>query len=164
MENHLSDHVTIQKLLDFLSKVQWKTSDTYIRSNAYRFREELMELHPLWYLYNDSDVVYIGADKYEIFVFNENAVSLQNVEFYLFGKEYSRAEFEERLKENSTNDHFKVDITKKQWTEAPSEKKPDRIKLSIGFSEHPAFYDRELNDCYTDLSFALDNRLLGVLD
>lgn len=38
------------------------------------------------------------------------------------------------------------------------------IKFSIGFSEHPAFYDRQFNDRYTDLSFALGNYLLGVLD
>lgn len=164
MENHLSDPATVQQLLDFLSKVQWKTSDTYSRSNAYRFSEELRELHPLRYLYNEGDVVYIGADKYEISAFNENAVSLQNVEFPLFGKEYSRAEFEERLKENTANDHLKVVITEKQRSEAPSEKKPDGIKFSIEFSEHPAFYDRELNDRYTDLSFALGNKLLGVLD
>ena len=40
-----------------------------------------MELYPLRYLYHEGDVVYIGADKYEISDFNENAVSLRNVEF-----------------------------------------------------------------------------------
>ena len=164
MKRHLSDPATVQELLDFLSKVQWKTSDTYSRSNAYRFSEELRELHPLRYLYNEGDVVYIGADKYEITAFNENAVSLQNVEFPLFGKEYSREDFEEKLKENPANDHLKVVVTEKQRTETPSEEKPDGIKFSIGFSEHPAFYDRQLNDRYTDLSFALGNKLLGILD
>ena len=164
MEKHLSDPATVQPLLDFLSKVQWKTSDTYSRSNAYRFSEELRELHPLRYLYNEGDVVYIGADKYEISAFNENAVSLQNVEFPLFGKEYSREDFEEKLKENPANDHLKVVVTEKQRTETPSEEKPDGIKFSIGFSEHPAFYDRQLHDRYTDLSFALGNQLFGILD
>ena len=42
--------------------------------------------------------------------------------------------------------------------------KPESLKLTIGFSEHPAFYDKQLNDRFTDLSFALGNRLLGVLD
>ena len=55
-------------------------------------------------------------------------------------------------------------VTEKQRTEAPSEKKKDGIQFSIGFSEHPAFYDRQLNDRYTDLSFALGNKLLGILD
>jgi len=51
-----------------------------------------------------------------------------------------------------------------QDKETPAETKPDRLVFSIGFSEHPAFYDRELKDRYTDLSFALGNYLLGVLD
>nr|WP_233440754.1 LPD25 domain-containing protein [[Clostridium] scindens] len=51
-----------------------------------------------------------------------------------------------------------------QGKETPAETKPDRLVFSIGFSEHPAFYDRELKDRYTDLSFALGNYLLGVLD
>ena len=80
------------------------------------------------------------------------------------GQEYSRADFEEKLTENPANDHLKVVVTEKQRTEAPSEKKQDGIQFSIGFSEHPAFYDRQLNDRYTDLSFALGNKLLGILD
>ena len=47
--------------------------------------------------------VYIGADKYEIAAFDENAVSLRNPDFPLFGKELSRADFEEKLKENPAN-------------------------------------------------------------
>ena len=164
MEQHLSDPATVQQLLDFLTQIQWKTTSVFSRSNAWKFSEELRELYPLCYLYNEGDVVYIGADKYEIADFDENAVSLRNAEFPLFGKEYSREDFEEKLKENPANDHLKVVVTEKQRTEAPSEKKPDRIQFSIGFSEHPAFYDRQLNDRYTDLSFALGNKLLGVLD
>ena len=80
------------------------------------------------------------------------------------GQEYSRADFEEKLTENPANDHLKVVVTEKQRTETPSEKKQDGIQFSIGFSEHPAFYDRQLNDRYTDLSFALGNKLLGILD
>ena len=164
MEHHLSDPATVQQLLDFLTQIQWKTTSVFSRSNAWKFSEELRELYPLRYLYNEGDVVYIGADKYEITDFDENAVSLRNAEFPLFGKEYSREDFEEKLKENPANDHLKVVVTEKERTEAPSEKKPDEIQFSIGFSEHPAFYDRQLNDRYTDLSFALGNKLLGVLD
>lgn len=164
METELSDPAAVQQLVDFLSLVQGKTSSVYSRSNAWRFSQELMELHPIHYLFHEDDVVYIGADKYEISAFDENAVSLRNVEFPLFGKEYSRAEFEEKLKENPANDHLKVILTESQKTEIPSEKQADGVMLSIGFSEHPAFYDRQLNDRYTDLSFALGNRLLGVLD
>lgn len=164
MEQHLSDPSTVQQLIDFLAQVQWKTTSVFSRSNGWKFTEELRELHPLRYLYNEGDVVYIGADKYEIATITEEKVYLQNAEFPTLGQEYSRADFEEKIKENPANDHLKVVVTEKQRTETPSEKKQDGIQFSIGFSEHPAFYDRQLNDRYTDLSFALGNKLLGILD
>ena len=164
MEQHLSAPLTVQQLIDFLAQVQWKTTSVFSRSNGWKFTEELRELHPLCYLYNEGDVVYIGADKYEIATLTEEKVYLQNAEFPILGQEYSRADFEEKLTENPANDHLKVVVTEKQRTEAPSEKKQDGIQFSIGFSEHPAFYDRQLNDRYTDLSFALGNKLLGILD
>lgn len=164
MEQHLSDPTTVQQLIDFLAQVQWKTTSVFSRSNGWKFTEELRELHPLRYLYNEGDVVYIGADKYEIATLTEEKVYLQNAEFPILGQEYSRADFEEKLTENPANDHLKVVVTEKQRKETPSEKKQDGIQFSIGFSEHPAFYDRQLNDRYTDLSFALGNKLLGILD
>ena len=164
MEQHLSDPSTVQQLIDFLAQVQWKTTSVFSRSNGWKFTEELRELHPFCYLYNEGDVVYIGADKYEIATITEEKVYLQNAEFPILGQEYSRADFEEKIKENPANDPLKVVVTEKQRTETPSEKKQDGIQFSIGFSEHPAFYDRQLNDRYTDLSFALGNKLLGILD
>ncbi|EOS49010.1 hypothetical protein C810_00111 [Lachnospiraceae bacterium A2] len=164
MEQFFSDPATVQQLLDFLKLVQGQTTSVYSRSNAWRFSQELTELYPLRYVYHEGDEVYIGADKYEVTAFDENAVSLRNAEFPLFGKEFSRADFEEKLKENPANDHLKTVITESQKTETLDEEKPDSITLSIGFSEHPAFYDRELNDRFTELSFALGNKLLGVLD
>ena len=164
MEQHLSDPSTVQQLIDFLAQVQWKTTSVFSRSNGWKFTEELRELHPFCYLYDEGDVVYIGADKYEIATLTEEKVYLQNAEFPILGQEYSRANFEEKLTENHANDHLKVVVTEKQRTETPSEKKQDGIQFSIGFSEHPAFYDRQLNDRYTDLSFALGNKLLGILD
>ena len=164
MEQHLSDPSTVQQLIDFLAQVQWKTTSVFSRSNGWKFTEELRELHPLRYLYNEGDVVYIGADKYEIATLTEEKVYLQNAEFPILGQEYSRADFEEKLTENPANDHLKVVVIEKQRTETPSEKKQDGIQFSIGFSEHPAFYDRQFNDRYTDLSFALGNKLLGILD
>lgn len=164
MEQNLSDPATVQQLMDFLSLVQGKTSDVYSRSNAYRFSQELKELYPLRHLCHEGDVVYIGADKYIVATLGEDSVYLQNEQFPILGQTYSRAEFEEKLKENPANDHLKVVVTERQKSETPAEEKPDSITFSIGFSEHPAFYDRELNDRFTELSFALGNRLLGVLD
>ena len=82
MEQLFSEPATVQQLLDFLKLVQGKTSDVYSRSNAWRFSQELTELYPLRYLYHEGDVVYIGADKYEVIAFDEN----QNEEVYAGGK------------------------------------------------------------------------------
>lgn len=168
MEQHLSAPATVQQIIDFLALVQGKTTAVYSRSNAWRFGQELMELYPLAYLYHEGDVVYIGADKYEVTDISENAVTLRNPEFPLFGKELDRADFEEKLHENPANDHLKVVVTEKQNRKILAEKKTDSLTFSIGFSEHPAFYskgeDGEFKDRYTNLSFALGNRLLGMLD
>ena len=164
MEQALFEPSTVQNLIDFLALVQRKTSSVYSRSNGYRFSQELTELYPVRYVFHEDDRVFLGADEYEVMAFSENAVSLRNVKFPLFGKEMSRTDFEEKLRENPANDHLKVIVTECQKRETPTEKQPDSLTFSIGFSEHPAFYDRELNDRYTDLSFALGNRLLGILD
>ena len=164
MEQALSEPSTVQNLIDFLALVQRKTASVYSRSNGYRFSQELTELYPVRYVFHEDDRVFLGADEYEVMAFSEDAVSLRNVEFPLFGKEMSRTDFEEKLRENPANDHLKVIVTESQKREKPAENQPDSLTFSIGFSEHPAFYDRELNDRYTDLSFALGNRLLGILD
>ena len=164
MEQALFEPSTVQNLIDFLALIQRKTASVYSRSNGYRFSQELTELYPVRYVFHEDDRVFLGADEYEVMAFSEDAVSLRNVEFPLFGKEMSRTDFEEKLRENPANDHLKVIVTESQKRETPAEKEPDSLTFSIGFSEHPAFYDRELNDRYTELSFALGNRLLGILD
>ncbi len=164
MERSFSDPAVVQQLMDFLALVQGQTVSVYSRSNSWRFTQELMELYPLRYLYQEGDVVYIGADKYEISDFNEDAVSLRNPDFPLFGMEMSRASFEEKLRENPANDHLKTAIAESRKTETSAGEKTDSITFSIGFSEHPAFYDKDLNDRFVDLSFALGNKLLGILD
>lgn len=164
MEQHLKDPAATQKLIEFLALVQGQTSSVFSRSNAWRFGEELKELHPLHYLYHEGDTVYIGADAYEVLEVTGDMVSLRNAEFPLFGKEFSREDFEEKLMENPANEHLKVVVTEVVQTETPSEKQPDSLQFSIGFSEHPAFYDKEFNERNTNLSFALGNKLLGILD
>ncbi|RGE14463.1 DNA helicase, partial [Desulfotomaculum sp. OF05-3] len=164
MEEQFSDPATVQQLLDFLALVQGKTSDTYSRSNAWYFSKELTELHPMHYLCHEGDVVYLGADKYEVQSVTEDSVTLQNVQFPILMQAYSHTDLSELLKENPANDHLKVVVTDRQRAETLTEKKPDSLEFSIGFSEHPCFYDKKLNDRFTNLSFALGNRLLGILD
>ena len=98
LDQLLGAPATVRRFLVSVAWVQGKPADVYSRSNAWRFSQELMELYPLRYVYHEDDVVYIGAHKYEIAACDENAVSLRNPEFPLFGKELSRADFEEKLK------------------------------------------------------------------
>ena len=164
MEEQLSDPATVQQLLDFLALVQGKTSDTYSRSNAWYFSKELTELHPMHYLCHEGDVVYLGADKYEVQSVTEDRVTLQNMQFPIFMQAYNHTKLSALLNKNPANDHLKVVVTDRQKSETLTEKKPDSLEFSIGFSEHPCFYDKKLNDRFTNLSFALGNRLLGILD
>ena len=84
-------------------------------------------------------MVYIGADKYEIIAFDENAVSLRNAEFPLFGKEFSRVDFEEKLKENPANDHLKTVITESQKMGTPAEEKPTASRFPLDSPSIPPF-------------------------
>ena len=71
--------------------MQKKTTSVYSRSNAWRFSQELTELYPLRYLYHEGDVVYIGADKYEVGVDfmlrGRHAFQIVGVMVFLFGIE-----------------------------------------------------------------------------
>ena len=115
-----------------------------------------MELHPVRDLFHEGDVVYLGANQYEISAFNEDAVSLRNVEFPLFGKEYSRAELEERLKENPDNDHLKAIITKTAKKAEPAGDSSQAELLEQAKTLIDEFCNREFETDegadYTDLS------------
>lgn len=130
MEQHLSDPSTVQQLIDFLAQVQWKTTSVFSRSNGWKFTEELRELHPLRYLYNEGDVVYIGADKYEIATLTEEKVYLQNAEFPILGQEYSRADFEENFKRKA--DMFTKRTIKPHREVTSVETASEALALSIG--------------------------------
>ena len=145
----------------------YTTSDGYLitpQTLEYGKGYSLVEVQAPYGYVLDSEPVYFDVEQSDSTEESGISVSLQNVEFPLFGKEFSRGDLEEKLKENAANDHLKVVVTEKQKTETLSEKKPDSLTFSIGFSEHPAFYDKEFNDRFTNLSFALGNKLLGVLD
>lgn len=109
-----------------------------------------------------GDTVHIGAMEYSIVSYDDASVTLSDPKHPLLMEEIPRDVFERRLRENPRNDYLAIAESRK--AEPLVEEKPDSITFSIGFSEHTAFYDRQHNDRFTDLSFALGNRLLGVLD
>lgn len=71
--------------------------------------------------------VYIGADEYEIYTFDDAEVVLRDVSAPLFIRELPRAELDRRLRENPLNDGLIVkDI-------APNTAEPADIKYELGF-------------------------------
>ena len=65
------------------------------------------------YEYKLSDTVYIGADEYTILSL-EDPVVLSDSKFPLFTKEFSKSDFEAKVKENPANSHLKVEIEVKR--------------------------------------------------
>ncbi|MEE1066252.1 MAG: hypothetical protein UH249_08985, partial [Acutalibacteraceae bacterium] len=59
--------------------------------------------------YNLGDTVYIGADEYTILSL-EDPVILNDSQYPLFNKEFPKAEFEEKVKENPANNHLRVEV------------------------------------------------------
>ena len=68
------------------------------------------------YEYHLGDTVYIGASEYEILSFNDERVMLYDTEMPLFNKEFTREEFDRKIRENPLNDHLRV-------TSLPAEEK-----------------------------------------
>ena len=72
------------------------------------------------YEYHLGSTVYIGANEYEIQSFDDERVMLYDLQFPLFNKEMTRAEFDQKVQENPMNDHLKVKVTEvEQGTETP---------------------------------------------
>ena len=60
------------------------------------------------YEYHLGDKVYIGAAEYEILSFDDKRVMLYDFDMPLFNKEFTRTDFDEKVRENPMNDHLKV--------------------------------------------------------
>ncbi|MFQ7137751.1 MAG: N-6 DNA methylase [Ruminococcus sp.] len=71
------------------------------------------------YEYHLGNTVYIGANEYEIQSFDDERVMLYDLQFPLFNKEMSRAEFDQKVRENPMNDHLKVTEKQSEKTAAP---------------------------------------------
>ena len=72
--------------------------------------EKVAEKQEEKYEYHLGDMVYIGANEYEILSFDDERVMLYDFEFPLFNKEFTRAEFDTKVRENPMNDHLKVKV------------------------------------------------------
>ena len=61
------------------------------------------------YEYHLGDTVYIGASEYEVLSFDDNRVMLYDPKFPLFNKEFTKNEFDRKVRENPLNDHLIVE-------------------------------------------------------
>ncbi len=93
------------------------------------------------YEYHLGDKVYIGASEYEILSVDDERVMLYDYDMPLFNKEFSRTEFDRKVRENPMNEHL---IVKEEPAEERNEKEPETVvpvweqkKKVKGFDLHP---------------------------
>ena len=103
--------------------------------------EEAEKLQDVQYEYHLGDKVYIGASEYEILSVDDERVMLYDYDMPLFNKEFSRTEFDRKVRENPMNEHL---IVKEEPAEERNEKEPEPLvpaweqkKKVKGFDLHP---------------------------
>ena len=132
------------------AKIEETKRNREILSNAPPEQEvELAEKEPeeaeisqdVKYEYHLGDKVYIGASEYEILSVDDERVMLYDYDVPLFNKEFSRTEFDRKVRENPINEHL---IVKEEPAEERNEKEPEPVvpaweqkKKVKGFDLHP---------------------------
>ena len=103
--------------------------------------EEAEQPQDVQYEYHLGDKVYIGASEYEILSVDDERVMLYDYDMPLFNKEFSRTEFDRKVRENPMNEHL---IVKEEPAEERNEKEPEPVvpaweqkKKVKGFDLHP---------------------------
>ena len=103
--------------------------------------EEAEQLQDVQYEYHLGDKVYIGASEYEILSVDDERVMLYDYDMPLFNKEFSRTEFDRKVRENPINEHL---IVKEEPAEERDDKEPEPVvpaweqkKKVKGFDLHP---------------------------
>ena len=130
------------------AKIEETKRNREILSNAPP-EQELAEKEPeeaeisqdVKYEYHLGDKVYIGASEYEILSVDDERVMLYDYDMPLFNKEFSRTEFDRKVRENPINEHL---IVKEEPAEERNEKEPEPVvpaweqkKKVKGFDLHP---------------------------
>ena len=90
------------------------------------------------YIYKVGDTVFIGASEYRITAKDDQQVMLSDTNAPLFNKEYDRAEFEQKIKENLLNEHLEVTSLPEESTEISNAKAEPEAEYEDAF-----FIDRE---------------------
>ena len=130
------------------AKIEETKRNREILSNAPP-EQELAEKEPeeaeisqdVKYEYHLGDKAYIGASEYEILSVDDERVMLYDYDMPLFNKEFSRTEFDRKVRENPMNEHL---IVKEEPAEERNEKESESVvpaweqkKKVKGFDLHP---------------------------
>ncbi|MBQ2392188.1 MAG: DEAD/DEAH box helicase family protein [Clostridia bacterium] len=91
-----------------LKEAEWKREREIsdILRNSANEKEPTKEYR---YEYSIGDTVKLGTDEYTILSLEEPVV-LSNIQFPLFTEEFSKDEFEKKVKENPANNHLRVEV------------------------------------------------------
>ena len=100
----------LEKQEERRAEIEEQKRNREILSTAPPESEKPAEETETQYEYHLGDSVYIGASQYEILSFDENRVMLYDFDMPLFNKEFTREEFDRKVRENPLNDHLKVNV------------------------------------------------------
>lgn len=89
--------------------------------------EEAEQPQDVQYEYHLGDKVYIGASEYEILSVDDERVMLYDYDMPLFNKEFSRTEFDRKVRENPMNEHL---IVKEESAEERNE--TEEVQTNMG--------------------------------
>ena len=89
------------------------------------------------YEYHLGDKVYIGASEYEILSVDDERVMLYDYDMPLFNKEFSRTEFDRKVRENPMNEHLIV-------KEEPAEERNEAEEVQTNMGSMPIEDYREI--------------------
>ena len=99
--------------------------------------EEAEQLQDVQYEYHLGDKVYIGASEYEILSVDDERVMLYDYDMPLFNKEFSRTEFDRKVRENPMNEHLIV-------KEEPAEERNEAEEVQTNMGSMPIEDYREI--------------------
>ena len=86
------------------------------------------------YEYHLGDKVYIGASEYEILSVDDERVMLYDYDMPLFNKEFSRTEFDRKVRENPMNEHLIVKEEPAEERNEAEEVQTNRHTAHIGLN------------------------------
>lgn len=110
LQADINDEMNIQDYIDFL-KTSYEDLD-YDDVTSVEARALIVELEKRlpYYEFHNGDIVYIGADEFEIRAIDNDRAVLVDTSFPLYTKEMPREEFDRKIKENPANDKLRTGI------------------------------------------------------